>query len=131
MSGKKRPDIPIEMEKVYRRLERWRMTRRGRSPIPQRLWAAAAAVARKHGVNQTSKVLHLEFKKLKGYVEAEPHRESRATGTQFVELMASGPAGFSECVIELQVEHGKLRIEWKGMTASDLSEFSRMILEPR
>jgi hypothetical protein len=124
------PDIPIEMEKVYRRLERWRMTRRGRSPIPKRLWAAAAAVARKHGVNWTSKVLHLEFKKLKGYVESERPLERRS-GAQFVELMASPAAGFSECVIELEGRRGKMRIEWKGMTASDLSQLSRMLMEQR
>ena len=129
MPRKNRQDIPIGMEKVYRRLERWRMRRRGRSPIPKRLWAAAAAVAREHGVNWTSKVLHLKFKKLKGYVESERPRERRATGTQFVELMTSPPAGFSECVIELQGRRGKVRIQWKGMTASDLSQFSRMIME--
>jgi hypothetical protein len=122
-------DIPIGVEKVYRRLERWRMTRRGRSPIPKRLWAAAAAVAREHGVNWTSKVLHLEFKKLKRYVESEGAREHRATGTQFVELMTTPPAGFSECVIELEGRRGKIRIQWKGVTASDLSQFSRMIME--
>jgi hypothetical protein len=29
----------------------------------------------------------------------------------------------------LQGRRGKMRIEWKGMTAADLSQFSRMILE--
>jgi hypothetical protein len=38
---KRRSEIPIGMEKVYRRLERWRKIRRGREPIPKRLWAAA------------------------------------------------------------------------------------------
>jgi hypothetical protein len=128
---KNRQDIPIVMEKVYRRLERWRMTRRGRSPIPKALWAAAAAVAREHGVNWTSKVLHLEFKKLKGYVESEMPRAGRTAGTQFVELMASAPVGFSECVIELEARRVKMRIQWKGMTAADLSQFSRMIMEQR
>jgi hypothetical protein len=88
-------------------------------------------VAREHGVNWTSKVLHLEFKKLKGYVGSERPRERRATSTQFVELMASPPAGFSECVIELEGRRGKMRIQWKGMTAADLSQFSRMIMEQR
>ncbi len=131
MPRKNRQDIPIGMEKVYRRLERWRMTRRGRSAIPKPLWTAAAVVAREHGVNWTSKVLHLEFKKLKEYVESARPQERRATGTQFVELMASPPAGFSECVIELEGRRVKMRIQWKGMTAADLSQFSRMIMEQR
>src|SRR5947208_13445890 len=50
-------DIPIGMQKVYRRLERWRRKRRPRSAIPKALWAAAAAVVREHGINQTWQVL--------------------------------------------------------------------------
>jgi hypothetical protein len=128
--GKNRVDIPIEMERVHRRLERWRKWRRGREPIPKRLWAAAAAVAREHGINPTSKALHLEFKKLKEFVESGISTKRKARPmAQFVELMASAPAGFCECVIELEGRHSKMRIHWKGMTASDLAEFSRMIME--
>lgn len=130
MRHRTRPDIPLGIAKVYRRLQRWRKIRRGRAPIPNRLWAAAAAVAREHGVNRTAKVLHLEFKKLKGFVESEQSRRRIVTGRpQFVELMASAGAGVSECVVELEGRHGKMRIHWKGMTAADLAQFSRMILE--
>ena len=128
MPQQNRHDIPIGMKKVYRRLERWRKIRRGREPIPKRLWAAAAAVAREHGINPTSKALHLEFKKLKEYVESgKPTKGTTRPAPQFVELMAS-PA-VSECVIELEGRHSKMRIHWKGMTASDVAQFSRMILE--
>ena len=130
MPQKRRSEIPIGMEKVYRRLERWRQERRGREPIPRSLWAAAAAVAREHGINPTSKALHLEFKKLKQYVESgKPTKGTTPPTPQFVELMASAPAGFSECIIELEGRHRKMRIHLKGMTASDLAELSRMILE--
>jgi hypothetical protein len=121
-------DIRIEMERVYRRLEHWRKMRRGREPIPKKLWAAAAAVAREHGINPTSKALHLEFKKLKEYVESgKPRKRTTAPMPQFVELMGS-PA-VAECVIELEGRHSKIRIHWKGMTASDLAELGRTILE--
>lgn len=130
MPNKSRQDIPIGMEKVYRRLESWRKTRRGRQPIPEPLWAAAAAVAREHGINQTSKILHLEFKKLKGFVESGRRRKRTTTTTpQFVELMTSAPATSSECVFELERRHGTMRIHWKGMTALDVAELSRMLLE--
>jgi hypothetical protein len=65
---KRRSELPIGMEKVYRRLGRWRKIRRGREPIPKKLWAAAGAVAREHGINP--KASDLEFKKLKQYVES-------------------------------------------------------------
>ena len=130
MPNKSREDIPIGMEKVYRRLESWRRTRRGRQPIPASLWAAAAAEAREYGINRTSKVLHLEFKKLKGFAESGRRRKRTATRTpQFVELMTSAPSTSSECVIELERRHGTMRIHWKGMTVSDVAELSRMLLE--
>ena len=79
--------IPIGMRKVYRRLERWRRTRRGRTPIPKPLWVAAATVAREHGVFRTSKVLHLEFNKLKEFVQsAKPRKRTTTAPPQFVEL---------------------------------------------
>lgn len=73
----------------------------------------------------------LAYKKLKEYVESgKPTKRTMSRVPQFVELMASAPAdGFSECDIELEGRHGKIRIHWKGMTASDLTELSRMILE--
>ena len=130
MPHKNHSDIPIGMEKVYRRLEHWRRKRRGRSPIPKPLWAAAAAVAREHGINRTSKALHLEFNKLKELAESTGARKRTAKPTpQFVELMTSPPAGVSECVIELEGRHGKMRIQWKGITASDLAQLSRILWE--
>jgi len=97
-------------------------------PIPKRLWAAAAAVAREHGINPTSKALHLEFKGLKEFVQSARATKRTVPPTpQFVELMT--PPTVSECVIELEGRHGKMRIQWRGMTAADLAQLSRMIIE--
>ena len=131
MPYKNPEDIPVGMRKVYRRLEGWRSNRRGREPIAKSIWAAAAAAAREHGVFRTSKVLGLEFNKLKEFVKsAKPKRRQKANpGPQFVELMTAASTGGSECVIELEAEHGRMRIHWKGMTASDLGELSRILWE--
>src|ERR1019366_3700212 len=59
------PDIPLAMRKVYRRLKRWRSSHARRLPIPEPLWAAAAELAREHGIFPTAKALHLEYGKLK------------------------------------------------------------------
>lgn len=72
MAVKAQGDVPEGMQRVYRRFERWRSSHRGRLPIPARLWASAAAVAREHGVLQTAKVLRLEYAKLKRMVESAP-----------------------------------------------------------
>jgi predicted Holliday junction resolvase-like endonuclease len=46
-------------------------------PIPEPLWAAAAELAREHGVFPTAKALHLEYGKLKERAEA-PGQEKKA-----------------------------------------------------
>jgi hypothetical protein len=121
--------IPVELEKVHRRFERWRKARRGRAPIPERLWAAAASLAREHGVNPTSQALGLEFNKLRSFVESGKTAKKKRTGTpRFLELVTA-PAGQTECVIELEGHRGKMRIEWKGSEAPDLAGLSRMLWE--
>jgi len=60
-------------------------------PIPEPLWAAAAELARSHGVCQTAQALRLEYKKLKQLADGEaggkPVRRRRAPApATFVEL---------------------------------------------
>ena len=102
-------------------------------PIPEPLWAAAAELARLHGVCQTAQVLRLEYKKLKQLTDREaggkPVRRRRAPApARFVEL-APLPTTAAECVIELEGPRGKLRIQWKGATAPDLAGLSRVLWE--
>ncbi|HEV2485432.1 MAG TPA: hypothetical protein VGT08_07865 [Terracidiphilus sp.] len=116
-------EIPVGMRRACRRFERWRSSHLGRIPIPERLWASAAEVARAHGVFRTAKVLRLEYGKLKRMAEAAPARTQQA---RFLELMPAQAAGFSECLIELEGVRGKMRIQWKGATASDLAGLIRV-----
>ncbi len=79
----KSPDIPNNIQKVYRRFERWRSAHTGRLPIPERLWAAAVELAREHGVFHTAQALHLEYSKLKGMVgSASPVAKGRVAKAQ-------------------------------------------------
>ena len=120
-------DIPHGMRRVYRRCERWRSEHSGaRLPIPEPLWASAAAVAREHGVFHTAKVLRLEYGKLKRMVEAAPGSPQPVTApTGFLELMPQ-PVGVSDCLIEVEGPDGKMRLQWKGATVSDLAGLIRV-----
>jgi len=80
MATKAHDEVPTGMQRICRRFERWRSSHRGRLPIPEGLWASAAAVAREHGVFQTAKVLRLEYGKLKRMVEAAPSGVRPAAG---------------------------------------------------
>ena len=134
-------DIPHGMRRVYRRFARWRSAHPGvRLPIPGRLWKAAADVAREHGICRTAQVLRLEYGKLKRLVESgnavakasatRVRRTKSATSSpMFMELVGSPTTGVSECLIELEGPHGKMRIQWKGTTAPDLAGLSRALWE--
>jgi len=138
MATKAHDEVPAGMQRICRRFERWRSSHRGRLPIPEGLWASAAAVAREHGVFQTAKVLRLEYGKLKRMVETAPSGVRPAAGrplgpATFLELappqaVPSGP-GLSECLIELEGPRGKIRIQWKGTTAPELASLSRALWE--
>jgi len=135
------PDIPHGMRRIYRRFAHWRSAHPGvRLPIPPRLWKAAADVAREHGVCRTAQVLRLEYGKLKQRVESAsvvakvPGRRSRraksaAPAPAFMELVGPSAIGLSECLIELEGPHGKMRVQWKGTTAPDLAGLSRALWE--
>jgi hypothetical protein len=150
------PDIPHNMRKVYRRFERWRSAHTGRLPIPERLWAAAAGLAREHGVFPTAKALRLEYGKLKQRVEAAgpaakgrvskapaAHRQaqggernrttvsrrtrSRPRPPAFVELIVPRPSSSPECRVELEGPRGRMRIELKGIATAELVALSRSL----
>lgn len=130
--------VPGGMRRVHARLLRWRKLRKARAPIPDSLWAAAAELAREHGVFRTAKVLGLEYGKLKRLAAAAKpvsRKLARSAATAslapsaFVELLAPGTGGASECFIELEGPHGKMRVRWKGATGTDLAGLSRALWE--
>ncbi len=135
------PVISPDMRKVFRRLQRWRSSHTGRLPIPEPLWAAAAELARKHGIFPIAKALHLEYGKLKQRAEAGgavKHRGVKAPSAavrrapsiappSFVELLAPRPGSSRECRVELEGPRGRMRIEFKGIATAELVALSRAL----
>ena len=149
-------DIPHDMQRLYRRFERWRSAHTGRLPIPEGLWAAAAELAREHGVFATAKALHLEYGKLKQLADvpvpvwkgrvakaatalrqtpagrrrrtALPHgTRSQARTPAFVELITPRSGSSRECRVELEGPRGRMRIEFKGMATAELVALCRAL----
>ena len=135
-------DIPPKMQKVYRRLKRWRSSHARRVPIPDSLWAAAGELARAHGINPTAKALHLEYGKLKQRAEAAvptvkrrmvkalaagPRRARRTAPPTFVELMAPRLGTLPGAVVELEGPRGRMKIELKGVSTAELVALSRAL----
>jgi hypothetical protein len=127
MSRSRSPQAP-GIEEVRSRFEQWRQTRQGKVPIPDELWAAAAAVAGRDGVNRTAAALHLDGGKLKRRMGAMADTVSRKSRLPaFVELTALASGGLPEYTIELEGRNGKLRIHCKAATAAELSVLSRAL----
>ena len=137
------PDIPLAMRKVYRRLNRWRSSHARRMPIPEPLWAAAAELAREHGVFPTAKALHLEYGKLKERAEA-PGQEKKAgrkarsvmlrqspptAAPTFMELITPRSGSLASAVVELEGPRGRMKIELKGVATAELVTLSRALWE--
>jgi hypothetical protein len=127
-------EIPAEMREAQQRFEEWRHSQSGRKPIPESLWALAAATARQHGVFRTAQVLRLDYTKLKQVMttpapspKAKPRSAQKAA---FVELLAASATHPCECIIEVEGPRGRIRAEWKGSTAPDLAALIRALWEP-
>ena len=130
MATKEPLEVPVDLQRVCRRFERWRKGHKARLPIPEPMWMAAAEAARKHGVFRAAKALRLEYGKLKQMVETGPvPARSTTVPATFLELVPSQTVGLAECLIEMEGPRGKMRIQWKGTTAPDLAGLSRMLWE--
>ncbi len=105
----KEKSVPESVERVREQFEEWRGRRKSRERIPEELWKAAAKVARRHGVNAVSRVLHVEHAKLRQRVEGtEVSGEVATRGFIEVDMAPESGAG---CLVELEKSNGtRMRI---------------------
>lgn len=112
----------VRVERVRRRLERWRDQRaHPKSHMPETLWRAAVAVARQDGLYRTARALRLDYGALKRHMEAA---DGAGASPTFVEL-PSRPSGGS--VIEIEGRHATVRLRVSGMPLSDLATLGRLL----
>ena len=118
----------ITLEEARGRCEEWRSNRRGKARIPAELWSAAVEVARKEGINRTARELHVAWDDLKRRMATD--EVPRQPGSPaFVELVAPQTQSVPECTLEVEGRQGKLRIQLKGASVSDLATLSRVLWE--
>lgn len=128
MTAKKTTTVPVEVERARQRIERWRQTRAPGLAMPERLWAAAAKAARRHGVYPTARALGLEYNKLKRLSRATGQLQKGLPAPTFVELIAAQPAGGSECRIEMEGPRGgRMKIELPTASAELVVGLCRVV----
>ena len=130
MSARKKRDLPTRLDAVRRRFERWRRTRKVRSPIPEPLWISAVRMADMYGLHRTAKTLRVNYYSLKKRAQREATvaagMPEKDPATTFVELAPPVEAGSCEWTLELEAPSGaKMRVHLKGGVAPDLPALSR------
>jgi len=124
MCASLRDELPKDLMRAHRRFEAWRQQRQGRERIPQRLWALAVRLVRRHGLCRTATALRLDYYSLKKQVEATAG-PVQPSAPAFVELPA--PAGLSkQCLFELDNGTGvSRRLQLLGYEAAEVAVLAR------
>lgn len=123
MGRKRRTVLPRKVKELRTRIERWRRTRRKRSPMPEKLWSEATLLARAHGTYRISSALRLNYENLKKRVDVAPE-DGRDDSAGFVEVEGAQLVGAFESagtVVELSGADGaKLVIRLSGREELDV-----------
>ena len=119
----------ISLEEAKSRFEEWRNNRKGKGRIPTELWSVAVEVARKEGINRTARELHVAWDDLKRRMVTTGEVPAQRGSPSFVELVAPQAQSVPECTLEVEGRRGKLRIQLKGASTSDLATLSRALWE--
>jgi hypothetical protein len=115
---------PGDVSRVRRQFEEWRGSRRPGARIPEPLWRAAVALARRHGVSKTSLALRVDYYSLKKRLEASPRQRAERDGAvaRFVELPLRAVPGGAACVVEVEDRRGaRVRLELQGLGPGELA----------
>ena len=130
-----------DVEQLGRRFAEFRSTHPVRSRLPEELWAAAAKLARRDGIEATALALDVDRPSLQKWTDRfepgaqvkarKPRRQRRAGRTvsaapAFVELLAQTTGAAPSCLVEVESQRGaKMRLELKGIPTSTLAELIR------
>jgi hypothetical protein len=126
-----------DVEQVRRRFAEWRSTHAVRSRLPEALWAAAAELAQRDGIDATAGALDVDKPSLRKWADRlspapQPARRKsqpkpRANDLPaFVELLTSSSGAAASCLVEVESPQGaKLWMELKGIATSELAKLIR------
>jgi hypothetical protein len=129
-----------DVEELRRQFEEFRRTHPVRSRLPEELWAAAAKLTRRDGIEATAQALDVDRPSLQKWTnrfepraevkprtsrrQRQPRREPAAA--TFVELLAQTTGAAPSCLVEVESQRGaKLRLELKAISTSTLAELIR------
>jgi hypothetical protein len=120
---------PDDVQQLRRRFDEFRSTQASRSRLPETLWAAAAELAKRYGVNPTARALRLDYTGLRKRVENPDRPKPKKGGAPppaFVELLTPVSGAMTNCSVEVEsVQGGKLRLELKAVATTERANLIR------
>ena len=134
-----------DVEQLRFRFVEFRKAHAVRSRLPEELWAAAAKLARRDGVEATAGVLDVDRPSLRKWTDRfEPRTQAQqrkapvqrraskrvTVAPAFVELLAGTTTSLhsreTSCLVEVESpKGGKLRLELKAIRSGELAELIR------
>ncbi|MEP7365726.1 MAG: hypothetical protein ABI972_20935 [Acidobacteriota bacterium] len=130
-----------DVEQLRLRFLEYRKTHTVRSRLPEELWAAAAKLARRDGLEATAGALEVDRPSLQKWTDrfeppapAKPRpasfrraaKKRVSVAPAFVELLAETTPAATRCLVEVESPKGaKLRLEWKAIRSGELVELIR------
>jgi hypothetical protein len=122
-----------DLEELRLRFEEFRSSHRRRERLPEELWAAAAEIAMRRGLNITARALRLDSNNLRKRMgqpadlpKAKRSRRKKMLPTApaaFLELLAPAASAAASCIVEVESMQGrKLRMELKGLATSEIAQ---------
>ena len=121
-----------DLEELRKRFAEFRSKHPPRTHFPEELWHAAAEMARRRGVNPVYRCLRLDANSLKKWLgertgETQPKRarkkHAQIAPAAFVELLTPASGAAATCIVEVESPRGgKLRLELKGIAASEIAQ---------
>ena len=125
--GNKENGQPQDLVRLRQRLDEYRRDSQPGKALPGWAWAAAGRLARRHGVHRSSRVLGLEYNKLKrlsGAAAADRPRQARRPrrplSSQFVDLSGALAVG-GDCRLVLEGPGGqRLSVQMPAGAATEV-----------
>jgi len=130
MKTRSKSNIPARLLRGRERFDKFRKKHKGYRRLPDSLWSVAVKLAQTYGVNQTARILRLDYnglkKRLESTVATTP--SDAVPDPKFIELLPSELTAAAECALECRRPDGiTIRIHLKGSQLPDLAALSRTL----
>jgi len=130
MKKRSKSDVPARLVRGLERFDKFRKKHKGYRRLPDSLWSAAVKLAQTYGVNQTARILRLDYSGLKKRLESTIAAPPSEVGPdpKFIELLPSELKAAAECALECRRPDGTtIRIHLKGPQLPDLAALSHTL----